>query len=136
MPRTPPYPHTPIGNATAIFYLLFSYMTSNWTVHRCLSVRVHRTNWIQYGEKYPGSAGGMGIPDLREFKKELGDPIPLTAKAGSVAFRSSYLVHAAQPFENRSKQRGWVGYHFHRADNADWCKTTRAGAGVGGVHSI
>ena len=39
----------------------------------------------------------MGIPDLREFKGELADPIPLTAKAGSVAFRSSYLVHAAQP---------------------------------------
>ena len=43
--------------------------------------------------KYPGRAGGMGIPDLREFKGELADPIPLTAKAGSVAFRSSYLVH-------------------------------------------
>ena len=76
-------------------------------------------------EKYPGRAGGMGIPDLREFEGELSDPIPVTAKTGSVAFRSSYLVHAAQPFKNKSKQRAWMGYHFHRAENADWCKTTR-----------
>ena len=34
--------------------------------------------------RYPGRAGGMGIPDLREFKGELADPVPLTAKAGSV----------------------------------------------------
>jgi len=75
-------------------------------------------------EKHPGSAGGLGIPDLREFE-EWAKPVPVTAKAGSVAFRSSYLIHAAQPFANRSKQRAWMGYHFHRADNADWCKTTR-----------
>ena len=81
--------------------------------------------------KHPGRAGGVGIPDLREFKGELSDPVPVTAKAGSVAFRSSYLVHAAQPFENRSKQRAWMGYHFHRADNADWCKTTRPVPGWG-----
>ena len=81
--------------------------------------------------KYPGRSGGVGIPDLREFKGELAEPIPVTAKAGSVAFRSSYLVHAAQPFENKSKQRAWMGYHFHRADNADWCKTTRPVPGWG-----
>ena len=81
--------------------------------------------------KYPGRAGGMGIPDLREFKEELADPVPLTAKAGSVSFRSSYLVHAAQPFENKNRQRGWMGYHFHRADNDDWCKTTRPVPGWG-----
>ena len=81
--------------------------------------------------KYPGRSGGVGIPDLREFKGEIADPIPVTAKAGSVAFRSSYLLHAAQPFENKSKQRGWMGYHFHRADNADWCKTTRPVPGWG-----
>ncbi len=75
-------------------------------------------------EKHPGSAGGLGIPDLREFK-ELAKPVPLIAKAGSAVYRSSYIVHAAQPFANRSKQRVWMGYHFHRADNADWCNTTR-----------
>lgn len=75
-------------------------------------------------EKHPGSAGGLGIPDLREFE-ELGEPVPLIAKAGSAIYRSSYIVHAAQPFANRSKQRVWMGYHFHRADNADWCNTTR-----------
>ncbi len=75
-------------------------------------------------KKYPGRAGGIGIPDLRECP-ELAEPVPVTAKAGSVAFRSSYLVHAAQPFQNRTKQRAWMGYHFHRADTADWCKTTR-----------
>ncbi len=74
--------------------------------------------------KRPGRAGGIGIPDLREFPN-LAPPVPVTAKAGAVAFRSSYLIHAAQPFANRTKQRAWMGYHFHRADNADWCKTTR-----------
>ena len=75
-------------------------------------------------EKHPGSAGGLGIPDLREFK-ELAKPVPLIAKAGSAVYRSSYIVHAAQPFANRSKQRVWMGYHFHRADNDGWCRTTR-----------
>ena len=83
--------------------------------------------------KHPGRAGGIGIPDLREFK-ELADPIPVTAKAGSVAVRSSYLVHAAQPFQNKSKQRVWMGYNFHRAENADWCKTTRPVPGWSSPH--
>lgn len=75
-------------------------------------------------KKHPGHAGGLGIPDIREFK-EFAKPVPLTAKAGSAVYRSSYIVHAAQPFANRSKQRVWMGYHFHRADNADWCYSTR-----------
>lgn len=83
--------------------------------------------------KHPGRAGGMSLRDLREFP-ELATPVPVTASAGSVAFRSSYLVHAAQPFANRRKQRAWMGYHFHRADNADWCKTTRPVPGWTSLH--
>ena len=75
-------------------------------------------------DRHGGRAGGMGLSDLRECE-ELAEPTPVTAKAGSVAFRSSYLVHAAQPFANKQRQRGWMGFHFHRADNADWCHTTR-----------
>lgn len=74
--------------------------------------------------RHGGRAGGMGLSDLRECE-ELAEPTPVTAKAGSVAFRSSYLIHAAQPFANKQRQRGWMGFHFHRADNADWCHTTR-----------
>jgi hypothetical protein len=74
--------------------------------------------------RHQGHAGGMGFADIRQFK-ELAKPVSVTAKAGSVAFRSSYLVHAAQAFANKNKQRAWMGFHFHRADNADWCKTTR-----------
>ncbi|MCZ6677228.1 MAG: phytanoyl-CoA dioxygenase family protein [Candidatus Poribacteria bacterium] len=74
--------------------------------------------------RHQGRAGGLGLADLREFE-ELAEPVPVTAKAGSVAFRSSYLIHAAQPFANKNRQRGWMGFHFHRQDNADWCKTTR-----------
>lgn len=85
--------------------------------------------------KHPGRAGGMSLRDLREFP-ELGKPVPVTAKAGSVAFRSSYLVHAAQPFANRCKQRAWMGYHFHRADTADWCKTTRPVPGWTSPHYL
>ncbi len=80
--------------------------------------------------RHQGRAGGLGLADLREFP-ELATPVPVTATAGSVVFRSSYLVHAAQPFANRRKQRGWMGFHFHRADNADWCKTTRPVPGWG-----
>lgn len=79
---------------------------------------------------HDGRAGGLGIADLRQFK-ELAEPTRVTAKAGSAVFRSSYLIHAAQPFANRSKQRAWMGYHFHRADNADWCHTTRPIPGWG-----
>ena len=74
--------------------------------------------------RHGGHAGGLGLDDLREFE-ELADPVPVTAKAGSIAFRSSYLIHAAQPFANKEKQRGWMGFNFHRADNGDWCHTTR-----------
>ena len=43
------------------------------------------------------------------LKQSSRDPVPLTAKAGSVSFRSSYLVHAAQPFENKNVDSvgGW-----------------------------
>lgn len=75
--------------------------------------------------RHQGRAGGVGFADIRQFK-ELAKPQPVIAKAGGVAFRSSYLVHAAQPFANKNKQRAWMGFHFHRADNADWCKTTRS----------
>ena len=83
----------------------------------------HRQLGSLFG-RHAGRAGGMGFPDLREFK-ELAKPTPVTAKAGSAVFRSSYTIHAAQPFENKRKQRAWMGFHFHRADNADWCQTTR-----------
>jgi hypothetical protein len=83
----------------------------------------HRQLGEFYGQ-HGGRAGGMGFSDIRELEG-LAKPTQVTAKAGSVAFRSSYLIHAAQPFANRQKQRVWMGYHFHRADNADWCKTNR-----------
>lgn len=78
----------------------------------------------QLWEKYPGRGGGLSIPDLREFE-EISELLPVAGKAGGVSYRSSYIVHAAQPFENKSKQRALMGYHFHSADNDDWCKTTR-----------
>ena len=61
-------------------------------VRRCSSAQVHRINWIKLGE-VSGRAGGMGIPDLREFKGELADPVPLTAKR--------VVLHPLQLFGSR-----------------------------------
>ena len=54
-----------------------------------------------------GNWSGMGgINDIREIP-EFSAPVATTAKAGSVRFNSSYGVHAAIPFKNKRKQRGY-----------------------------
>ena len=69
-----------------------------------------------------GRATGMGsFPDLRKLP-EFATPVPSTAKAGSALFYSSYLVHAAVPFQNKRKQRAFWSLSLGRADNASWSK--------------
>lgn len=68
-------------------------------------------NFTQYG----------GIKDIRKVP-EFATPIPTTAKAGSALFYSSYLVHAAVPFQNKRKQRAFWTLSMARADNSRWTK--------------
>ena len=68
-------------------------------------------NWIGRG----------GIKDIRKVP-EFADPVPATGKAGSVRFNSSFGVHAAIPFENKRRQRGYSTFSFSRADTSPWIK--------------
>ena len=65
--------------------------------------------------------GRHAIKDIREVP-ELAKPVPTTAKAGSTLFYSSYLVHAAVPFQNKRKQRAFWTLSMARADNQSWAK--------------
>ena len=66
-------------------------------------------------------AGRGGIKDIRKVP-EFADPVPATGKAGSVRFNSSFGVHAAIPFENKRRQRGYSTFSFCRADTSQWIK--------------
>ena len=65
--------------------------------------------------------GIAGITDLR-LAPEFAEPVATTAKAGSALFYSSYLVHAAVPFENKRKQRAYWTLSMARGDNQAWSK--------------
>lgn len=59
--------------------------------------------------------------DLRRIAK-LPAPVAATAAAGSVLFYSSLLVHAAQRFADRRRQRAQWTLSLGRRDNAPWCR--------------
>ena len=61
-------------------------------------------------------AGG-GVKDIRKVPK-FAKPAPTTAKTGSALSYSSYLVHAAVPFENERKQRALWTLSMARTDNS------------------
>ncbi|MEE2709888.1 MAG: phytanoyl-CoA dioxygenase family protein [Gemmatimonadota bacterium] len=66
-------------------------------------------------------SGNSAVGDLRKvegFEK----PIPTTAKAGSVLFYNSYLVHAAVPFINNRAHRCFWTLSMARNDNQSWTK--------------
>jgi hypothetical protein len=62
-----------------------------------------------------------GLDDIRKVP-EFAKPVPTTAKAGSALFYSSYLVHAAIPFENKRKQRALWTLSMARGDTSRWTK--------------
>ena len=61
------------------------------------------------------------LDDIRKVP-EFAEPVPTTAKAGSALFYSSYLVHAAVPFENKRKQRALWTLSMARGDTSRWTK--------------
>jgi hypothetical protein len=68
-----------------------------------------------------GNASGGGITDLRNAT-ELAAPVATTAPRGSAAFYSSYLIHAAQPFRNKRRQRAFWTLSMCRRDNDRWTR--------------
>ena len=68
-----------------------------------------------------GHLAGGGVTDIREVA-EFAKPVPTTAKGGSALFYSSYLIHAAIPFENKRKQRAFWTLSMARTDNSRWTK--------------
>jgi len=61
------------------------------------------------------------LDDIRQVP-EFAEPVPTSAKAGSALFYSSYLIHAAVPFENKRKQRALWTLSMARGDTSRWTK--------------
>ena len=83
--------------------------------HRLVAERLPQ--WIEEG-KFTGHSEFPDIAAIEEFAV----PLAMTATAGSAAFYSSYLVHAAVPFANKRKQRAFWTLSLARADNQSWTK--------------
>ena len=66
-------------------------------------------------------SGNSTVADLRKIEG-FEEPIPTTAKAGSVLFYNSYLVHAAVPFVNKRTHRCFWTLSMARSDNRSWTR--------------
>ena len=69
-----------------------------------------------------------GLDDIRKIP-EFAEPLPTSAKAGSGLFYSSYLIHAAVPFENKRKQRAFWTLSMARGDTSRWTKLANPWSG-------
>ena len=69
-----------------------------------------------------------GLDDIRKIP-EFAEPIPTSAQAGSGLFYSSYLIHAAVPFENKRKQRAFWTLSMARGDTSRWTKLANPWSG-------
>lgn len=63
------------------------------------------------------------VGDLR-LLGPLPRPVPAIGRAGTVWFYSSYLLHSAQPFVDRSRQRAFWTLSLGRREQAPWCRHT------------
>lgn len=72
---------------------------------------------------------GGSISDIRDVT-ELAQPQPAIAKAGSVLLYSSWVVHAAVPFQNRRKQRALWTLSMARTDASRWTKLSNPWIGT------
>lgn len=66
-------------------------------------------------------SGRNGISDIRPIK-EFASPAPTSGPKGAALFYSSYLVHAAVPFQNKRKQRSFWTLSLARADTHAFIK--------------
>ncbi len=64
-----------------------------------------------------------GVSHIRDIRKTgLADPVPAVGARGSALFYSSYLLHSAQSFENRKKQRALWTLSMCRRDADRWTR--------------
>ena len=75
------------------------------------------------------------ICDIRDVP-EFAAPVPSIAKAGTVLFYSSYLVHAAVPFENKRKQRAFWTLSMARIENSRFTKLANPWTGPEREHIL
>ena len=70
------------------------------------------------------NTGNMaGVSHVRDIRKaDLEDPAPAVGTRGSALFYSSYLLHSAQPFQNRRKQRALWTLSMCRSDADRWTR--------------
>lgn len=68
-----------------------------------------------------GNASGGSIEDLRQVP-ELAAPELAVGPRGAAAFYSSYLIHAAQPFADKRRQRAFWTLSMCRRDNDRWTR--------------
>lgn len=69
-------------------------------------------------------SGNMAsVSHVRDIRQAgLAAPVPAVGARGSALFYSSYLLHSAQPFENRKKQRAFWTLSMCRRDADRWTR--------------
>ncbi len=109
---------------------VFDYVNSGVYLHDVVDdgapMQVIPGSHLQAADTYAkgfakGNVSGGGLIDLREAP-ELAPPVLAKAPKGSAAFYSSYLIHAAQPFENKRRQRAFWTLSMCRQDNDGWTR--------------
>jgi hypothetical protein len=61
------------------------------------------------------------FPDIRKVK-DFAAPVPMMGSCGSAAFSTSYLVHAAVPFKDKTQQRSLWTLSLGRASQLAWTR--------------
>jgi len=81
----------------------------------------HRLNVWPHVIASDNFAGRGQIKDIRRVTG-LAEPVRATARKGAALLYSSSLIHAAQPFANKRKQRVFWTLSLSRRENASWQK--------------
>lgn len=110
---------------------IYAYVNSGVYLHdvdlECAPMHVVPGSHHQIGELIPrliaenNWGGRTNIHDIRNVS-ELAEPVPTNAPKGSASFYSSYLVHAAIPFQNKRKQRSFWTMSLGRASTQAFVK--------------
>jgi hypothetical protein len=81
------------------------------------AVARHLPEWVRSGAfTLPNT-----IPDIRKIK-EFAAPVPMTGSCGSAAFSTSYIVHAAVPFKDKTQQRSLWTLSLGRSAAQAWTR--------------
>ncbi|MDA0840177.1 MAG: phytanoyl-CoA dioxygenase family protein [Planctomycetota bacterium] len=109
----------------------FDYVNSGAYLHDvemdCAPMRVIPGSHLQLAGLIPRLIaednwnGRSGIKDIRKIP-EFAEPVPTVATKGSASFYSSYLIHAAVPFDNKRVQRSFWTMSCCRRDTQGFVK--------------